>query len=273
MSKVLTNAEWLHDHLEDPKLIILHTTIKSIESKIDVEYQDKFIPGSIQFDLSRTFLNKNGTMPNTIPEASYFEEQCRKIGINKDSHIVIYDKLNVYASPRARWLFKVMGHDNVTILDGGFASWISANYTTVDSLTTECQMGNFEAKLIKEKVKYFQDIKSNIENNTFEIFDARSAGRFNGTATEPREGLQSGSIPNSNSLPYTDVIDNGYFKKPEALEKVFANVSTEGPLVFSCGSGITACIIMTAAELVMDNPMAIYDGSWTEYAELENLKK
>lgn len=116
----------------------------------------------------------------------------------------------------------------------------------------------------------FIDIKDNVEKKKELVVDARSAGRFNGTSPEPREGLRSGCIPNSINIPYTEVLKDGKFRSEQELMEIFNNrINDDRPLVFSCGSGITACIILLAAEIIGKKDMAVYDGSWTEWAQLE----
>ena len=147
------------------------------------------------------------------------------------------------------------------------ASYFNGNLsvnTTITSTNTEDLVSS------AEKVKDYAFVKANLNNKNSIVIDARSAGRFNGTAPEPREGLRSGSIPNSINIPFGDVLDNGKFKTKEELKTIFSKINSENKeLIYSCGSGLTACIILLASELVLPNTTSVYDGSWTEWAQIE----
>lgn len=274
MNTKIVSAEWLSNNLNDPNLIILDTSPKSNVSGETTAYEGLQIPNSRNVDLKEHFSDKAAQFPNTVPSAEQFEAECRKLGINKNSNIVVYDNLGVYTSPRVWWLFKIMGHENIVVLDGGLPEWVTQGFATIPrEENTTYEQGDFEAKLHPEFVKTYEEILENTETNNFVVVDARSAGRFAGTAPEPRKGLKSGSIPNSVNIPYQDVLENGKFKSVEELKALFAEkIGDADNLTFSCGSGLTACIIMLANELSVNKGIAVYDGSWTEWAELQGLK-
>ena len=189
------------------------------------------------------------------------------MGINQNSKIVVYDNLGIYTSPRVWWMFKTMGHQEVAVLNGGLPEWVKKGYATTSIQQNTYKKGNFKATLNSDVVLNFEAMQSCSTNREAIIFDARSKGRFEGTAPEPRAGLRSGSIPNSLNLPWKEVLKNGKFKSKKALKEIFSKIKKEESMVFSCGSGLTACIILLAAELVNDNPKRVYDGSWTEWAQ------
>lgn len=262
MLEPIVSAQWLHDNLENPDLIILNAS-----QNPDIDY--KQIKGSRFFDLKSAFSDKESKFPNTIPSPVQFEIECQKLGINDSSRIVVYDNKGVYSSPRVWWLFKVMGHKNVSVLNGGLPEWINQSYKTVEKESLDYKPGDFKTKFQSEMVRDYDFIKSNIKKQEAIVIDARSQGRFEGTAPEPREGLRSGHIPNSLNLPYEKVLDQGKLKSKTELTKIFEDLKiSDKPLTFSCGSGITACIILLASELVLTNEKSVYDGSWTEWAQL-----
>jgi thiosulfate/3-mercaptopyruvate sulfurtransferase len=278
MNAKIVTAAWLNDNLNDNSLIILDASPKSNVSGETTEYEGQQIPNSRSVDLKESFSDKEGLFPNTVPSAEYFEKECRKLGINKTSKVVIYDNLGIYTSPRVWWLFKIMGHNDVAVLDGGLPEWITEGYETIlqenQATATTYEAGNFEAKLQTDLVKTYEDVLENTTANDFVVVDARSAGRFAGTVPEPRKGLKSGSIPNSVNIPYQDVLENGKFKSADKLNILFKEITSNAEdLVFSCGSGLTACIIMLANELSVNKGTAVFDGSWTEWAEREGLKE
>lgn len=262
MHKTLVSVTWLNVHVDDPDLIILDASQSSNNSEANS------IPSARVFDLKNNFSDKSSDFPNTFPTIEQFELESKKLGINKNSKIVVYDNRGIYFSPRVWWMFKVMGHENIAVLDGGLPNWLSQGFKTELRQHTKYEIGDFNAKLDANAVKDFDFINENIEKQDSLVVDARSAGRFNGIAPEPRKGLRSGNIPNSINIPYETLLNNGKFKSnPELLEIFNSTRIANEPLVFSCGSGVTACIVLLAAELIdKSNKKSVYDGSWTEWA-------
>jgi thiosulfate/3-mercaptopyruvate sulfurtransferase len=167
-----------------------------------------------------------------------------------------------------------MGHDNIKVLDGGLPDWIEAGMDTVKTseLKVDYPIGYFKSDLQADNIIFYEDVMDNNTTRAFKIVDARSEGRFNGVDPEPRAHLQSGCIPNSINIPYTAVLANGKFKSKEELQVIFDNqLNTNETIVYSCGSGLTACIVLLASHLAFNDSMKLYDGSWTEYAERNNL--
>ncbi|RBN50938.1 sulfurtransferase [Flavobacterium psychrolimnae] len=270
MTEPIVNAAWLQANLKNPNLILLDASFKENQSNIKTDLENIQIKGARFFDIKNTFSDNNNTLPNTIPSPEKFEFEAKKLGINKNSTIVVYDNLGIYSSPRAWWLFKVMGHQNVAVLDGGLPEWISQKYP-VESIPEipNYAIGNFEAKFDPELIKSKEQILENIQTKDSVLIDARAENRFKGIGSEPRPGLRSGHIPGSINMPYTQLLRNGKFLPKEELVKI---LKTDGrPLIFTCGSGVTACIDLIAYELIGKNPKSVYDGSWTEWGQLENL--
>lgn len=270
MKKPLISSQWLFENLNHPDLIILDASQKVITSTNVNPNENIRITGARYFDLKNNFSDKSADLPNTLPNASQFELECQKLGINEHSLIVVYDNLGIYSSPRVWWMLKIMGHKNVAVLNGGLPDWIEADHSTEKIEVKEYSKGDFTARLIPENIKDYTFIKSNLNNPNNLVIDARSEGRFNGTAPEPRPGLRSGSIPNSFNIPFGDVLENGQYKSKVELTKIFSELNPENKkLVYSCGSGLTACILLLASEIVLSNKTAVYDGSWTEWAQIE----
>jgi thiosulfate/3-mercaptopyruvate sulfurtransferase len=269
MTSPLISSQWLFDNGDNPNLIILDASQKAITSEKEINNNQQ-IAGARYFDLKNNFSDKASQLPNTLLNASQFELESQKLGINSSSIIVVYDNLGIYSSPRVWWMFKIMGHKNVVVLNGGLPDWIENNYPTEEIKPQHHQLGNFKAQLDAENVKDYNFIKSNLNNENKLIIDARSSGRFKGTAPEPRAGLRSGNIASSINLPFDDVLQNGKYKSKEELMAIFSKINPERKeLIYTCGSGLTACIILLAGELFLPNKTAIYDGSWTEWAEIE----
>ena len=274
MSNSIVSSNWLFENLNNPDLIILDASQPTNQAGKKSEFENVQIKGAQHFDLKNTFSDSKSEFPNTLPSQNEFEKESRKLGINASSKIVVYDNLGIYTSPRVWWMFKVMGHKAVAILDGGLPDWMKYQFETEQKSISKVDSGNFEANFQPDLVVDYSFVLSNINTENSLLIDARSAGRFNGTESDPRKGLKSGHIENSINIPFESVLENGKFKPIAALNAVFEVLQNENrPLVFSCGSGITACIVMLAAEMVSQNKKAVYDGSWTEWAERQNLKE
>lgn len=267
----IVTVTWLYNNKEKENLIILDASILKVGTAQKKEESKKTIPNSTFFDLKNVFLNKDGQFPNTIPTQNHFEEEVQKLGINKDSCVVVYDDLGVYSSPRAWWLFKLFGFKNVAVLNGGLPAWVK-NYYPIEFLSLkESQQGSFTAIFQKELLCKTDNVLL-ASNNKQVILDARSKERFYATVPEPRKDLRGGHIPNSKSLPYTELQVDGKMKSKEELQKVFSILNPHNKkVIFSCGSGITACILALANEIIGNTNYSVYDGSWTEWASTLEL--
>ena len=270
MKEPIVSVAWLHTNLKDATLIILDASFKENQSNLKTDLENLQIKGTRFFDIKNTFSDTTNPLPNSMPSPQQFEFEAKKLGINKNSIIVVYDNLGIYSSPRAWWLFKIMGHQNVAVLDGGLPEWITKDYSVEEKAENPIfAVGNFEAKFNSELVKSKEQILENIHTKDAVLIDARAEHRFQGIGNEPRTGLRSGHIPGSINIPYTHVLQNGKFLPKEALVNILKN--NDKPLIFTCGSGVTACIDLIAYELIAKNVKSIYDGSWTEWGQLENL--
>jgi len=269
----LVSIEWLKENLLKKDLILLDSSLtKTVDGK-KTEFKDLTIPTARYFDLKANFSDRNSPFPNTIPAKEQFELECRKLGINNSSEIVIFDNLGIYSSPRVWWMFKVMGHDKVSVLDGGLNEWIKRKLPTAKRTHKTYEDGDLKASPNEDYIVNYSTIKQNTDQQIFTLIDARSKARFNGTENEPRKELKSGNIKNSINIPFKDVLSDGKFKSKEELKKLFKNkCNYDDKLVFSCGSGLTACIVLLACEIAFKKSKFVYDGSWTEWAEKNNLK-
>ncbi len=266
----IVSVEWLNNHLDASNLIVLDATMKKINNS-------KGDPLNIQisktrfFDIKNTFSNVSDPFPNAVPSENQFTKEAQNLGINQNSAIVVYDENGIYSSARVWWLFKAFGYSNVAVLNGGLPEWIKSNYSTEEKKDNLFKKGNFVATYHPKYFNFFKDIQESINNENDLILDARSKERFKGIVEEPREGLRSGNIPNSKNLPYTDLIHENKFKSKEELITLFNKLDdSNNDLIFSCGSGITACILALGADIAGRDKLTIYDGSWTEYGSLTN---
>lgn len=274
ITKPIVSVDWLQSHLGNEQLIILDCTMSKVTAKLNTPTSEdkKQIKGAIFFDIKNTFSDLNAPFPNTILSPHDFEKRCQNFGINIDSAIVCYDDLGIYSSPRVWWMFQLMGFKNIAVLDGGFPKWKENKYSVEKQQKNVLFKGNFKVNYQSGKIKYTEDVFSAIENDAILIADARSKGRFNSTEPEPRNGLKRGHIPNSVSLPFSEILDKGMLKTKNDLNMIFSEINLENKeLIFSCGTGITASVLALGAEVLGIKNYSVYDGSWTEWASTENL--
>jgi thiosulfate/3-mercaptopyruvate sulfurtransferase len=266
--KPIVSVEWLHDNINATNLIILDASIPKVSESNDIT-NELCIPNAKFFDLKNKFSDTTAPFPTTFPTEDQFEKEAQNIGINTDSFIVVYDDKGIYSSPRVWWLFKAFGFNNIAVLDGGLPTWIEAYYPLAKKESYADAKGDFKARLQSGFMTFFNDMKALSEGNSCNILDARSRDRFNGIQAEPREGLRSGTIPNSKNLPFETLLDNGKMRSENEILTFFQNeVTNQKPVIFSCGSGITACVLALGATLVGYNSISVYDGSWTEWGTL-----
>lgn len=263
----IVSVEWLHDNLSVDNLIILDATIQKVGTKSEDKKEKQQIQNAVFFDLKNVFLDIEGEYPNTVPSEEYFENEVKKLGIDNDSCIVVYDDIGVYSAPRVWWLFKVFGFENIAVLNGGLPAWKEAGYKVESKKERELLTGNFKANLSKDKISVTEEVLKASHDDNKVILDARSKGRFYATEPEPRKDLRGGHIPNSKSLPYAELQLEGKMKSKEELQKIFSDMNpNKEEMIFSCGSGITACILALGAEESGSTNYSVYDGSWTEWA-------
>jgi len=265
----IKSVQWLYSQRNNPDIIILDSSLEfQISSELEKDTINK-IPNSLPFDYANHFCDQTSTLPHMFPSASHFNNQAQALGINNDSIIIVYDNSGTYASPRAWWMFKTMNHNNVFVLNGGLTAWKSAGYPTELHYKSRPQNGNFYGNKQSEFFINVDTVQQKITDEHCKIVDARSRERFTGQASEPREGMRSGHIPSAINIPFVNVIENGKLKSEDQLEKIFISQipSKTTECIFSCGSGVTACILALAATSIGYNNIKVYDGSWSEWGK------
>jgi len=266
----LVTPSWLAARLQNPDTIPLDATLPpvGVTPTIDTHarYLTNHIPGAIFFDIED--LSDHSTpLPHMLPAAEAFSQSMSTLGVSDNSTIVIYEQQGVFSAPRAWWMLRTFGAQNVYILDGGLRAWTEANLPT-ESGPVHHTPASFHAKLNRNAVADLTQLKDRLAQHQ-QILDARSAPRFNGTAPEPRPGLSSGHMPGATNIPFTELAEDGRLKPADKLREYFAtkNVDLNQPITTTCGSGVTAAVIALSLEIAGAKDVTLYDGSWAEYAQ------
>jgi thiosulfate/3-mercaptopyruvate sulfurtransferase len=262
----VVSVDWLFSNRNNPDLLILDTSLKKTIAKTRQKNERLLIPNTIFFDLENTFSDLNSPLPHMMPTEETFTEEARKLGINNNSIIVVYDNVGIYSSPRVWWMFRAMGHRNVYVLNGGLPEWRKNGFDCVTSYSLPKNKGNFVAKSNPKLISDKNDILKAINDKNVLIIDVRSQERYLGEVSEPREGLRKGHIPSAVNIPFEKILNKNKLLEKDALENVFEKVTTKDRrIIFSCGSGVTACINALGATVAGYPDISVYDGSWSEW--------
>ena len=255
---------------EEPltNLIILDASIPPVGQMNQPERQwpDFSLPNAQRFDLNKNFSDLSNPLPHTMPNSEHFQQQANVLGITSDAQIVVYDDQGLFSAARAWYMFKSMGHKNIAVLDGGLPAWLKSGFPVSTAKSSQNEIGNFTSKFSKEYFCNSDDIFKQLDSSENIIVDARASGRFEGKVAEPRKGIRSGHIPHSMNLPFSDLMINGLLLPKKALKEKFKKINAQDkPMIMSCGSGVTACVLALTAEICGYQQLKVYDGSWSEW--------
>jgi thiosulfate/3-mercaptopyruvate sulfurtransferase len=265
----LVSTAWLAERLASPDIRVVDATYYlPVQGKnARAEYEARHIPGAVFFDIDE-IADTSVPLPHMLPSPEKFSSRMRKLGLGDGNKIVIYDAHGMMSAARVWWTFRAFGHRDVAILDGGLPKWIAEGRPVDDALPHPRERhltARFNNFLVRDK----EQVRANIASKREQLVDARSAARFQGAEPEPWPGRRSGHIPGSFNVPYTDLLDpaNKTFLPADRIRTRFqqAGVDLGKPVICSCGSGITACVLAFALHLVGDENVAVYDGSWSEW--------
>jgi len=271
----LIETDELERELEAPDFVIIDATwyMPDEGKNAREEYLAEHIPGAIFFDIDE-IADTNSPLPHMLPSPEKFSSRMRKMGIGDGQRIVVYDRHGMFSAPRVWWMFRVMGADEVSVLNGGLPKWKSEGRPLMMGEPNTRTPRHFTSRRNLDLVRDVDDMKSVINDKSADIVDARSPERFAGTVPEPREGLRSGHIPGAQNVPYSQLLNaDGTLKSTEELNAIFAAAGVEPhkPVVTSCGSGITACVLALALAETGHRRTSVYDGSWTEWGADDSL--
>jgi thiosulfate/3-mercaptopyruvate sulfurtransferase len=266
--EALVSTAWLAAGLGAPDLRVLDGTwhMPQLQRDAGQEFAQAHIPGAAFFDIDG-IADTSVPLPHMLPSPEVFAARVGALGVGDGDRVVVYDVRGVISAARVWWTFRAFGHDRVAVLDGGLRAW-RAEGRAVESGEPTISPRRFSARFRPELVRDLAAMRANLATRREQVLDARSRGRFLGTEPEPRAGLRGGHMPGSLNLPYEELYrPDGTFASPEALRGAFAKAGVElgRPIVASCGSGITACVLALGLSLVGQEDVAVYDGSWTEW--------
>ena len=273
----LISAKFALDNLFlKPNTVFLDATFhlpNSGRNALD-EFNNKHIPNARFFDIDQ-ISDKKSSLPHMLPDEDYFSKKVSSLGIKNDDTVIVYDNSIFFSSARAWWMFKIFGHENIRIIDGGLKAWINSGGPS----SNEKSQTNETAYLANNKNLKLYDTLSNImsdlesEKNKI-VIDARGEDRFFAKVKEPRAGVKSGHIPSSLNIPISSIIDKNTncLKSIDEINEIFTTIGLtdkNSELVMTCGSGVTACGLALAANSLGFKNVKVYDGSWSEWGSRE----
>ena len=270
----LVSSEWLAQHLSAPDIRVVDASWYLPDAKRDAkaEYAEAHIPGAVFFDID-AISDTTSPYPHMLPAPEKFAARVKKLGLGDGIRIVVYDGAGLFSAARVWWMFRVMGHNDISVLDGGFPKWRAEGRPTED-LPPVHRERHFTPCPNHLIVRDAAQVKENLTTKREQIVDARSPARFNASEPEPRPGVRGGHIPGAKNLHYQKLLNaDGTMRKGEALAGAFreAGVDAAKPVVASCGSGISAAIVLLGLHELGARDTALYDGSWAEWGSRHEL--
>ena len=267
-------ADWLAEHIDDPEIQIIDARMASPgqeDRNVAQEYLNGHIPGAVFFDIE-ALSDHTSPLPHMLPRPETFAVAMRELGVNQDKHLIVYDEGNLFSAPRAWWMLRTFGVEKVSILGGGLAGW-QRDDLLLEEGAVELPEGEFNAAFNPEAVVKVTDVLLASHENTAQIIDARPAARFNAEVDEPRPGLRRGHIPGALNVPWTELVREGELKTTDELDAIFIGrgVSYDKPIIVSCGSGVTAAVVLLALATLDVPNVKLYDGAWSEWGARADL--
>jgi thiosulfate/3-mercaptopyruvate sulfurtransferase len=258
----IVSTDWLAEHLNEAVILDCSWHLPAANRNAAAEFEVSHIANAQFFDID-LHSDKSTTLPHMLPTSAAFEHAARQLGINTTSKVICYDSVGLFSAARVWWMFKIFGHSQVHVLDGGLKKWLAEGRPT-NSAKITTSTGDFKAQFSTEMVKNISQVAS----EKAQVIDARSPTRFRGEEPEPRPGVKPGHIPSAKNIHYASLLNpDGTMKTASELAKIFAStgIDLEKPITTSCGSGVTAAILSLALTELKATSHALYDGSWAEW--------
>lgn len=265
----IVSCAWLAERLDAPDVRVVDATwfLPGAGRDAKALYAERRIPGAVFFDIDE-IADTTSNLPHMLPAPEKFASRMKKLGIGDGARVVVYDNQGLFSAARVWWTFRVMGHEDVAVLDGGFPAWERGGHPIEDGEPAPRSQRHFTARFRADLVRDIADMRRIVEGGGATVLDARPAPRFRGEAAEPRPGLKSGHMPGARSVPSSVLVDDtGRLRSREELARVFSDASCDvsRPAVCTCGSGVTAAVVALALARLGRWDAAIYDGAWAEW--------
>jgi thiosulfate/3-mercaptopyruvate sulfurtransferase len=273
--KTLVSTDWLAAHLNDPDLRVLDASyyLPDMGRDAKAEYAEGHIPGARHFDIDE-IADGRSALPHMAAPVEKFMSRMRAMGVGDGHQVVVYDGAGIFSAARVWWNFRLMGKTDVAVLDGGFPKW-KAEGREIEDMAPIIRDRHITVQRQAHLVKDVTQVASASKLGDWQIVDARSPGRFRGEEPEPREGMRAGHIPGSKNVHYASLLNaDGTMKALDDLRQIFeaAGVDVGKRTITTCGSGVTAAILMLALHRLGNMDVSLYDGSWSEWGRFEQLR-
>ncbi|XP_041840002.1 3-mercaptopyruvate sulfurtransferase-like [Melanotaenia boesemani] len=270
-ARALVTSKWLAEAVKvRGKLRVLDTSwyLPKLLRHAKSEFKKRHIPGAVFFDIDQC-CDKTSPLDHMLPSEKVFADYVGNLGIESDSHVVVYDcsEFGAFSAPRVWWMFQVFGHSTVSVLNGGLVNWVLEGRPVNDQYVRPTRT-EFKASVNRSWVKTYEDILNNLDTKEFQVVDARPSGRFRGLDPEPRDNTEPGHIPGSINIPFYSLLSSsGHFLPKEQLRDLFIHAGADltRPICVSCGSAVTACHVALAAHECGHPGVYVYDGGWSEW--------
>lgn len=273
-ANTLVSTQWLFEHLSSPDVRIVDGSWHLPDAKRDprAEYNESHIPGALFFDIDDICDTEN-PLPHMLPDPAKFASRVQDMGLGDGNRVVVYDAAGLFSAARVWWMFKIMGHEDVAVLDGGFPKWRSEGRPTED-LPPVAKRRHFTARVNTMLLRTCDDLVTILDTKDEQIIDARSPSRYAGEEKEFRPGVRSGHVPGAMNVHYRSLLnEDGTLADAETLRARFveAGLDLSKPITTMCGSGVTAAILQLALRCIGVRDVGMFDGSWAEWGGREDL--
>ncbi len=273
----IVSAAWLLANRKDPTVQVIDATwhLAAQNRNAKAEFEEGHIPGSLYADLDSVCDPRPGPPNRMLPSAEFFAGRMAELGVRPNAHLIVYDGVGLYSAARLWWMLRVFGHDRVSVLDGGLPAWTRAGGPLQTGPGAPAARTTWPVRAEPDGVvRTWEQVLDNISTAREQLVDVRPPAMFDGDTSNLYPGVRPGHIPRSVNLPQRSLLrEDGTFKDPDEIRAMFhfADVDLRQPIVATCGSGVTACILSLALQIIKVEPCPIYDGSWEEWGMREDL--
>ncbi len=271
-SPYVVSHEWLLSRVGKPGLTVIDGSwyLPAHNRDARAEYRASHIPGAVFFDHDEIVEPETG-LPHSLPSPAIFAQHAGDMGIRRGDPIIVYDGPGFFSAPRVWWMFRIMGAENVFVLDGGFDRWKDDGHPVTGD-PTNAAATNFVSEFDPSRAVKLDEMQAIVESGSLQVADARPPGRFSGSEPEPRAGMRSGHMPDACNVPALGLSKDGYLLPVEELRRKLleSGIDLDKPVVTTCGSGVTAATITLALHSLGHTDNRLYDGSWSEWGGLDD---